>query len=114
MKFEMNNRQWEIIELSQDEIQQHISDYKYDGEPEIGRYFGQTYFSEEKIYIDKDLNIGQKKQTLMHELMHCYIGCYLYHGENYTEEDICNISACSHNIIHEIVEKYFNRSQYEN
>lgn len=109
MQFKMNNRSWEIVELSQEEIRQHIIDYKYDGKPvEIGRYFGQTYFDEQKIYIDKDLHEEQKKQTLKHELMHCYIGCYLFNNErNYTEEDLCNISANSHDIIHDIVKEYF-------
>lgn len=108
MKFEINNRKWEIIEVSQDEIRQHILDYKYDGVPEIGRYYGQTYYSEQKIYLDKDLHIEQKKQTLLHELMHCYIGCYLFqNSRDYTEEELCNISANSHDIIHEIIKKYF-------
>lgn len=108
MKFKMNNREWEIIELTQDEIRQHISDYKYDGMPGDGRYYGQTYYDEQKIYLDKDLHIEQKRMTLMHELMHCYIGCYLFqNSKDYTEEDLCNISSNSHNIIHEITEKYF-------
>ena len=34
MKFEMNNRTWEIKELSQEEIRKHIVDYKYDGQPQ--------------------------------------------------------------------------------
>jgi hypothetical protein len=41
----MNDRTWEIKEISQEEIRQHIEDYKYDGKPsEIGKYYGQTYF----------------------------------------------------------------------
>ena len=108
MKFKMNNREWEIRELSQEEIRQHIEDYKYDGKPiKVGKYFGQTYFDEQIIYIDKDLHIEQKKQTLLHELMHCYIGCYLYEFKSFDEENVCNISANSHNIIHKIVEDYF-------
>lgn len=109
MKFKMNNRQWKIIELSQDEIREHIVKYKYNGQPtEIGRYYGQTYCDEQKIYLDKDLHIEQKKITLMHELMHCYINCYITHQEQqYSEEDICNISANAHYIIHKIVEDYF-------
>ena len=78
MKFKINNREWKIIELSQEEIKQHMVDYKHDGEPENGRYYGQTYFSEQKIYIDQDLHIEQKKQTLLHELIHFYIGCFLF------------------------------------
>ena len=63
MKFVINNRTWEIIELSQEEMRQHIIDYKYDGEPQQGRYYGQTYYDEQKIYIDKDLHPEQKRQT---------------------------------------------------
>lgn len=62
-----------------------------------------------RVY-DKDLCLDQKKQTLKHELMHCYIGCYLFNVEKeYTEEDLCNISSNSHDIIHKIVEQYFKR-----
>ena len=108
MKFKMNDRTWKIKELSQEEIRKHIEDYKYDGKPfETGKYYGQTYFDEQIIYIDKDLHIEQKRQTLMHELMHCYIGCYLYDFKSFDEENICNISANSHDIIHKIVEDYF-------
>lgn len=108
MTFKMNDRTWEIKEISQEEIRQHMEYYKYDGKPsEIGKYYGQTYFDEQIIYIDKDLHIEQKRQTLLHELMHCYIGCYLYEFKSFDEEDLCNISANSHDIIHKIVEDYF-------
>ena len=34
MKFKINDRTWEIKELTQEEIKQHMKDYKFDGEPE--------------------------------------------------------------------------------
>lgn len=106
MKFKINNREWEIIELSQEEIKQKIKEY--DGVvEELGIYFGSTQTANQKIYLDKDICIEQKKQTLMHELMHCYIVCFLFSTKSYDEEDLCNISANSHDIIHDIVEKYF-------
>lgn len=106
MKFKMNNREWEILELSQELIRKTFAEY--DGEPQTGRYFGLTYLDNGKIYLDKDLCLDQKKQTLKHELMHCYIGCYLFNDDrNYTEEDVCNLSANSHEMIHEIIEQYF-------
>ncbi len=106
MKFKMNNRDWEIIELDQEGMRKTFT--KFDGEPKDGRYFGLTYMDDGKIYIDKDLCIGQKKHTLMHELMHCYIGCYIDTSDNmYNEEQLCNISSNSHYIIHKIVEDYF-------
>ena len=108
MNFKMNNRLWKIKELSQNEIKQHIKDCKYYGEPQDGKYYGQTYCDEQIIYLDKDLHPQQKRQTLMHELMHCYIECYLFNNEkDYTEENLCNISANSHDIIHDIVKEYF-------
>lgn len=61
MKFKMNDRTWKIIELSQEEIKKHKANYKYDGEPvEVGRSYGETYFDEQTIYIDKDLHKEQK------------------------------------------------------
>lgn len=108
MKFKMNDRDWEIIELSQEEMRKIFKNYKYDGEPQQGKYFGLTYADTQKIYIDKDLHIQQKRQTLLHELLHCYLLCFnMQYGNGYTEEDVCNISSCSHDIIHKIVEDYF-------
>lgn len=107
MKFKINNRTWEIKELPQEEIREHLINYKYDGQPGEGKYYGQTYYDEQIIYIDKDLHPEQKRQTLLHELTHCYIGCYLFSSKQFTEEDVCNISACSHDLIHKIVEDYF-------
>lgn len=109
MKFKMNDRTWEIIELSQEEIRQHIIDYKYDGSPiETGRYYGETYFDEQTIYIDKDLHKEQKRFTLMHELGHCYIGTFITHQDKqYDEETVVNLISNSHDIIHKIVAKYF-------
>ena len=49
----------------------------------------------------------QKRQTLLHELMHCYVWSYVCGFNNISEEALCDISANSHDIIHEIVENYF-------
>lgn len=111
MDFRINNRNWEIKELSQEEMRETYKNYKYDGEPAEGKYFGLTYFDKQIILIDKDLHIEQKQQTLMHELMHCYLGTYGFTNshDQYNEEDVCNISANSHDVIHAIIEKYFHK-----
>lgn len=107
MKFKMNNRTWEIKELSQDEIRQHIVDYKYDGNPLDGKYYGQTYFDEQIIYLDKNLHPEQKRQTLIHELAHCYIGSFItFSNKQYTDEEVADIIGNSIDIIYSIVEKY--------
>lgn len=104
MKFKMNNREWEIKEISQDMF------YPTSNPEEQGDCYGLCAYNEQTIYLWKDLHKEQKRQTLMHELMHCYIGSYISFEdvEAYNEDVLCNISANSHDIIHNIVEEYFN------
>jgi len=57
---------------------------------------------------NNEMCIQQKKKTLMHELMHCYLWeCGTCDFSQFNEEDLCNFSASSHYIIHEIVSNYF-------
>lgn len=102
MKFKMNNRTWEIKDVDKDWL---LEEYKK--EYEGGMYcFGLTRYSQQIIYLNEELCEDSKKQTLLHELMHCYIWSYCHQFNNITEEEMCDISANSHDIIHEIVEKY--------
>ena len=103
MKFLMNGREWEIKEISQEQFEP-TPDPK-----EEGNCFGLCAYEEQTIYLWKDLCYEQKRQTLMHELLHCYIGCYISFEDidSFNEDVMCNICSNSHNIIHEIVEEYF-------
>lgn len=106
MKFKMNDRNWTIEEKEQQEIKDIM--IQHGDKIDSGRYFGITYMDDNSIYLDKDICQEQKNRTLKHELMHCYIACYISNGiESYDEEMLCNISANSHDIIHKIVEDYF-------
>lgn len=103
MKFKMNNREWVILEKTQEELQKEIG-------KEDGYFYGLTFYRTHEIWLYKDLCEAQKRQTLMHELMHCYIGSYITLMDGiikYEEDLLCDISSNSHDIIHEIVEKYF-------
>jgi Zn-dependent peptidase ImmA (M78 family) len=101
--FEMNGRKWKIEEVPQDMFEAT--------EPlQKGEYcFGTCCYESQTIYLWKDLHPEQKRATLMHELLHCYIGCYLSFEDlgNFPEDVVCNICANSHDIIHKIVEDYF-------
>ena len=102
MTFEMNNSYYEIKEVSQEELQKEIAS------DEDGYYYGQTRFRKQLILIDKDLTYERKKKTLYHELMHVYIREYISTRDiELTEEMLCDVSANAHDMIHEIVEKYF-------
>lgn len=112
MKFKINNMNWEIEEISQEEIKTMQNERKAKDEENVKsldwRYYGITYHDDLKIYIDKNLHADRKKKTLIHELTHCYINSYITHQDkNYNEEDIADIVSNSYDIIHEIVDKYF-------
>ena len=105
MKFKINNRTWTIEEASQEKLREEAEDKE-----NKGWYHGLTIYSKQKIYIWRDMNKEAKRQTLIHELLHCYIGTYCsFQDMNYTEEMLCNICSNSHDIIHKIVEDYFRK-----
>ena len=103
MKFTMNGRDWLIKEVEQNELCEAHNDLS--GE---GCYFGTTFPSTQEIWLYKDVKQETKKKTLYHELMHCYMFSYIsFNDINFSIDDFCDISANSHDIIHEIVENYF-------
>lgn len=112
MKFKINNRSWTIEEKSQSEIKsiqnQRIANEEENIKSVTPRYYGVTHCDIQEIYLDKDLPTDRKKATLIHELTHCYIDNYITHcDKQYTEEDVADIVANSHDIIRNIVDKYF-------
>lgn len=105
MKFKMNNHEWEIKEISREEIKRIFEEEMNE---QVLYVYGLTKYDNHKIYINKDLCFDMKRKTLMHELMHCYKEEYVsLELDSIDEETLCNLSANSHDIIHEIVERYF-------
>lgn len=112
MNFVLNGLNWKIEELSQQEIKSIVNKRKNNDDEDIKStdtmYFGLTYHDKCIIYLDKDLPIDRKKKTLIHELTHCYIGCYITHQEkSYDEEMVCDIVSSSFYLIELIVNDYF-------
>lgn len=102
MQFKMNNIIYTIKEVEQKDF------WDYKGDEQDGYYYGQSHFQTQEVWIDKDLPIENKRKTLYHELTHVYIKEYLTSGDiSPNEETLCDISANSHDIIHEIVGSYF-------
>lgn len=107
MKFKINNRDWEIVEVDQEKMRGLEKD-----DNEKNTYYGLTIYDEQRIYLWEQLPKEQKRQTLLHEMLHCYIGVYVsFQDLQLNEEVVCNISANSHDLIHEIVERYFNEKR---
>ena len=103
MKFTMNNEDWYIKRMPQSSFWEYEKK-----EPDGGSYRGVTHYRDNEIWIDENLPEKTQKKVLYHELMHVYIATYISLYEfNITEELLCDISANSHDIIHDIVERYF-------
>lgn len=111
MKFKMNNREWIIKEVNQEEFWKDEGCEDKIGTPEYHNtyHFGRCLFKTQEIWLWKDVSKEQKRNTLYHELLHCYRGMYFtFCNLNGQDEDLwCDISANSHDIIHKIVENYF-------
>ena len=106
MKFKINGREWEIIEAPQEKLKEIQKD-----KSEQGEYFGLTCYDTQKIYLWNTLTKEAKRQTLMHELMHCYIGVYCsFQDMTWTEDIICNLCANAHDTIETITKAYFLRN----
>ena len=109
MNFKINNKNWTIIEISQDEMREELKKHN-DKIEDFGKYYGLTYADIQTIFIDKDLCEERKRSTLLHELGHCYIITFITHlCKNYTEEDVVDIISNSHDIIRDIIDKYFEK-----
>lgn len=102
MFFEMNDVKYQIREVEQKDF------WEYKVNEEDGYYYGQSHFQTQEIWLDKTLSKEKKKKTLYHELTHVYIREYLTSRDITPDEEVlCDISANSHDIIHQIVEDYF-------
>ena len=105
MKFKMNNRNWEIKLISNAEMNILCGS-------DLRETFthGSTQYSESVIYLNE--LAPDKRKTLYHELTHCFMYEYGHnqHQKEFNNEDVCEISACSHDIIHQIFEKNFKKS----
>ena len=105
MKFKINEKEWEIKEVSQEKLYNiHNEEYVENGD----YYLGITEPTTNTIYIYKDLDIIQKRKTLIHELTHCYLFTFIsFNNIEFSIDDFCDIHANCHDMIHKIVEDYF-------
>ena len=101
----MNNDEWEIREISNAEMNILESS---DGRGTFTH--GTTQYNCNIIFINQET--PNKRKTLIHELTHCFMyefGHNEFDEKKPTCEDVCEISAASHDMIHQIVEEYFKK-----
>ena len=103
MKFKMNNHEWEIKEISNAEM-----NLMEDSDGKETFTYGTTDYQDLVIYLNKDAK--GLRTTLIHELTHVFLyefGHNQREEKTYSFDDVCEVNACSHDIIHKIIEDYF-------
>lgn len=104
MKFEINGDAWEIEEVEKEYL---IDRYNREHEQKAYYCFGLTDYGNHIVFINESMCREQKRRTLMHELMHVYLWeVGVCDNFEFNEEDICNFSASSHEIIEKVLAKY--------
>lgn len=100
MKFKINGNTWEVLTISNTEIDNIEGN---DGESFI---HGTTRYGLNKIFINKET--PEASRTLKHELTHVWLYEYGHRADEkqFNEEDICEIVASINDFINEIVSKY--------
>ena len=103
MNFMMNGRIFKIETATENELWGDVGEQN----KKDSNYFGRFRPFDQKILLNELLTKEQTKYTLIHELTHCYIWCFMSKFDSFDEEDICNIHMNSHDIINKIVNDYF-------
>lgn len=106
MEFKINGFTYRIVQVEQSKFWEGSRTTQ---EEDGGYFFGRSYFDKQEIWLDSESTEEQKRRTLYHELMHVYIRTHITNTDmQFEEEVLCDISANAHDIIHDIVERYFN------
>lgn len=102
--FNINNNKWNVIEKEKEEL---LGTYNKEHEDEAYFVFGLTSYSKHEIWINKEMCLEQKINTLKHELTHCYIWSHgLYNAPHYTNEMVCDIVSSCNDFINEVIKQY--------
>lgn len=100
-----NNNNYEILEISQEEMYNLGPNKNKDRNSYIP--FGLTQHTNHKIYINKELCYEEKVRTLRHELMHAWMCSTANNGHReYDEEHICSMIEVSNDVIYKETERY--------
>ena len=106
MTFKINGLTYRIVQVEQSRFWEGSRTTQ---EEDGGYFFGRSHFDKQEIWLDSESTEEQKRRTLYHELMHVYIRTHITNTDmQFEEEVLCDIAANSHDIIHDIVERYFN------
>lgn len=101
MKFTVNNLKWCIEYVSADSISMNNNN---------GLFFGLTEYDSQHISIRSGLTKEMTRQTVVHELCHCFLFSYGITCDWYDEEQVCNFFGSHADMIIGIADKFMKGS----
>lgn len=98
MRFKANNLTWNIDFVNEDTSLMNSDN---------GMYFGLTEYQSQKISIRTGLSKEMTRETVIHELVHCFLFSFGVCGfTSLNEEQVCNFVGSHLDKIYEITEKF--------
>jgi Zn-dependent peptidase ImmA (M78 family) len=110
MKFKINNKAWEIIEIDNDKFYETREIYLKQEHSEVrdeNFVFGFCLYSHHKIYLNKNQCKEELKATLIHELIHAWLWSHGASYSSYCEDALCDTVSATNEFINKIVKDYF-------
>lgn len=104
MKFTANKLEWSIEYIDADNVQVNNED---------GCFLGLTDYLEQKIIIRSGMTEQMTRQTVIHELCHCFMMSFAVHTNCYDEEQICNFIGAYLDDISELTDKFMKKGVKE-
>lgn len=97
MKFNVNGLGWCIEYVPEDKV--YMNEHG-------GMFFGLTEYNKQFISIREGLSKQMTRQTVIHELCHCFLFSYGISCDWYDEEQICNFFGSFADQIIRIADKF--------
>lgn len=98
MRFKANNLTWNIDFVNEDKSLMNSDN---------GMYFGLTEYQSQQISIRTGLSKEMTRETVIHELVHCFLFSFGVCGfGSLNEEQVCNFVGSHLDKIHDITEKF--------
>lgn len=100
MEFTVNKLNWKMEYIDSENVQVNNED---------GCFLGVTDFIDQRIIIRKGLTEQMTRQTVIHELCHCFLMSYAVHTSCYDEEQVCNFLGAYIDDILELTNKFMKK-----
>ena len=100
MKFIVNKLEWSIKHVNEDKVLLNHEDETF---------LGLTDYIKQTISIRKGMSEQLTRQTVIHELCHCFLFSFGISTESYDEEQVCNFFGSHADTILDLTDKFMKK-----